>query len=207
MAVLNITYKQLVQNTLNGILAAIQNKDSYSSSVPANYKSGWSYADVWTNHTTTYATRSSSVIGVVSTATITNDFNQFLLDRGINSNDETLVTTKGILNFYNNVSAWVAARLTVVQGSISGMGSTTASTAKCLFYNNNSSITPKTPTLKVNTSTITNSDITSSLTDLNSTLCAVVRSNTILYDITTSCSCCSSSSCSCSCSGFIAHII
>lgn len=206
MATLNITYKQLVENTLNGILAAIQNKDSYSSSVPANYKSGWSYADTWTNHTTTYATRASSVIGTVATSTIKTDFNNFLLERGINSSDETLVTTKGILNFYNNVSAWVAARLTVVQGSIKGMGSTTASTAKCLFYNKNSSYTPKVPTLKVNTSTITNSDITSSLTDLNSTLCAVVRSNTILYDITTSCSCCSSSSCSCSCSGFIAHI-
>ena len=116
-----ITYKDLTNYALTKIKALCCNIDT--DAIPAVYKAGntrdvktASYAWVggYKNPTCrpafTYVARVTSQnnnIAIVPMSTVTSEFNQFLIDRGINNKPDTVVTFKMITNFFNNIASFV----------------------------------------------------------------------------------------------------
>jgi hypothetical protein len=194
-----LTYQTLIDSTLSTILSLVQNKDGYSSSVPAEVKPGYSITTTigrsggLVNGTPCYFTFTLSAdthLNTVTTETITNEFNQFMTDRGIMAKASSVVTTRGLINFFNNIAAFCSVKLILVTGQ------NTAS--KVMFYNQVENTYPVTSPTQEN-ELVSATDFNSMLNALNSTINNATKLYIARYTISSSSSS-SSSSCSSSCS-------
>jgi hypothetical protein len=130
-----ITYGALRTNVLNWIKTKCNNIDAYSSNVHASMKANWSSnvkstttkwaryyahninrsptkADYYqTTCTTKISTVNNSVIPVVSLTQLTSDYDSFMTNANISQRDSYIVTTSGLLNFWNNVICFLYRHL------------------------------------------------------------------------------------------------
>ena len=127
------TYADVINATIDRIIAICQNIDGWKSSVPAMYRNG---------HTKTYAQLpveeeavssgkkrkigraaftatlqgrvNDSMLVTVSSSIVRNQFNQFITSRGISGKPDEVMSVKAIMQFFNNVSSFIAARVFLV---------------------------------------------------------------------------------------------
>lgn len=139
-----ITYKDLVDYAVNKIKASCHNIDAFHSSVPAQYKNGsvvtkaskyWSRTAhdrgvQWrAEHTSTIkATTSDGTLAVVPSATVTSQLNEFMQSRGLLTKEDTVMSFKTIINFFNNLSAFMSVKLWHIYSPVQG-------TRGIIFYN------------------------------------------------------------------------
>ena len=122
-------------------------------------------------------------LGIVTETQIEEDINNFLASRGIASKAETPVTTKGILNFYNNIASFMSAKLILVTSEL-------APGEQHIFYKTTGVTYPAVSNLTNENDIVTPTEITESLNALTSTINITSKSVPVKYDI----SCYSSSS-------------
>lgn len=207
----SVTYGDLITEAYNKIIALVQNRDAYSNAVPAEIKAGYKKTTTITlDHalnkpvTYTFVMPTDPRLAVVSTQQINTDWNNFLTSRGLSSQANQPISTRGILNLYNNIAAFCSVKLILVTSQLTS--------TECVFYNPVDTNYPDVPSTDPN-EYITYADITELLDVLSDTINSVTKLYIARYNITTaSCSCSSSSSsssssCSCSSSSsiFIAY--
>ena len=211
------TYKDLVNGTINTIKNLCSNVGSFSSAVPTQWYNGHQYTKTATfktkvvagtvsssntSSTVTYTLNANSLIKVVPESTVVSQLEDFMKTRGIFvTEDNTVMTSRGIINFMVNAAAFIKARVTVVSSNVHNVS--------LAFYNTDNSS-------YVDVTSINNVDPQNfSLTyvdQLNKALNNIDRHQTLTYNTKVSCcsssSSSSSSSCSSSCSSsfFIAYM-
>lgn len=151
-----ITYKDLVDYAVNKIKASCHNIDAFSSDVPAQYKNGsvvtkaskyWSRTQNSYNgntyrseHTSTIkATTSDTSLAIVSTETVTSQINEFMQSRGLLTKNDTVMSFKAIINFFNNLSAFMSVKLAHIYSPVQG-------TRGIIFYNSGNVTYPEVST-------------------------------------------------------------
>ena len=200
-----ITYADLVNSVVNKIASYCQNVDGYSSEVPAELKPGHSYSLQWTNvANATFTLQNSAYLNTVSKATILSQLNSFLASRGLSNKAGTIVTIKGMMNFYANIAVFLGCRIVTI--------SSNQTSKTCLFYYSGSITYPSVLNSGITTPGVSANDAKSNLDSLMTSISASSRIFTTKYSIgINSCCSCSSSSCSsssCSSSSyFIAFMI
>lgn len=197
-------YSELATITLSNILSLIANRDSYASDVPDQLKANYSRTDTLNRShgahegqvpcTITYTVADDPTLKPVSTAQIADDYYRFLESRGIYTKTDQPVTTKGIINFFNNIAAFCAVRLVLVTSQYTP--------SEFIFYNPKE-VTYPTVSVVDNTVKVTDANIQDMLTNLNTTINNVSKLYTVKY-VASSNSSSSSSSSSCS-SAYIAY--
>ena len=121
-----ITYKDLYDDVINRIASICKNIDSMSG-IPSTLKNGTVVRSVTFNACTATFTVNDSLLtdtNYVSIEEVRNQLREFMGNRGINvdesknppTNDKKgkRVTTKGILNFYNNLSCFTSTKFVQV---------------------------------------------------------------------------------------------
>ena len=217
-----IYYKDLIDNAKNLILDICQNVDSYRD-VPEGYKSGFAsgsreivinrhngkkgYQQSGYNYNiSSFTSSTNKVLNIVSSDKVISDFESFMESRGIMAKSNSPVTTKGLLNFYNNLAAFCSVRIIVVSGNPYRDRFPSA-----IFYNQESVSYPSVDSIEEGEQ-ITAEDVNSALTALTTTMNNINKGYSVRYDLkgwsSSSCSSSSSSSSSSSnCSSiFIAYM-
>ena len=202
-----IVYQDLVNYTLTQIKNKCSNIDAFASNIPASLRNGSTFqiasqfipAQAHSGaHTMTARGRvSDGVLSVVPSSTVYNEINSFLSSRGIKMNPNDIVNFKDIMNFYNNIAAFLSVKLLLVSNSFNS--------GTFVFYNN-SAVSYPSVSLNHVYGELTNAEIKNSVQDyLNviNNVSNVHYANTI---ISYACSSSSSSSCSSSSSMFIAYM-
>lgn len=206
-----ITYSDLIDKTLELIKSRCQNIDAFASSVPSTLKNGasWTLSTATVshrvsssgkqssaNHTlTTTATVSDSTLVTVTSDTVKSQLNSFLTSRGIYQTPDEHVSFKGIVNFYNNVSSFMAAKIMFVTNSF-GAGT-------FVFYNSSGSTYPSCTVydnLEQYTLSQVQTNVQEVLNSVNNVQNLHYATTTLTYNSSCSCSSSSSSSSSSSCS-------
>lgn len=144
-----ITYNDLVEYAITKIKSLCANIDSFKSNVPAQYKDGgvvikaskyWprTYVDKTSHitqrseHTSVLtATTTDTSLVIVPTATVNTDINNFMQSRGLYTKENVAMSLKTIINFFNNLSAFLSVKLWTIYSPIDG-------TRGIIFYNKNS---------------------------------------------------------------------
>ena len=201
------TYGELVQDALNRICSIAQNIDTFRD-VPNEFRNGYSWTmqhnfntnvswdgkgpQVGPSGTSAHMswTLNNGLCVVVPRATVEQQFNEFMTQRGIAQKSNTLMSFKGILNFYANLSAFCCDRLFSLTGH--------RNTAEVIFYDQSASGSDGFPPVSTN-----DSNTETTLDDLNVFANELIenlnRPSRVLNAIyTTNLTCCSSSSSSCS---------
>ncbi len=206
-----ITYADLVAKALQLIKSRCHNIDAFNSSVPSTLKNGasWTISSASVSHrvsssgkqstaTHTLSTTgavSDSTLVVVTSATVESQLNSFLTSRGIYQSPTEPVTFKGIVNFFNNLSSFMSAKIMFVTNSF-GAGT-------FVFYNSAGSTYP-TATAYDGWEKYTASEIQTNLKEILNSVNNVQNlhyaTTTLTYNSSCSCSSSSSSSSSSSCS-------
>ena len=215
-----IYYKDLIDNAKNLILDICQNVDSYRD-VPEGYKSGFAsgsreidinrpsgqkrYQHSGYNYNiSSFTSSTNKVLNIVSSDKVISDFESFMESRGIMAKSNSPVTTRGLLNFYNNLAAFCSVRIIVVSGN-----PYTDRFPSAIFYNQESVSYPSVDSTEEGEQ-ITAEDVNSALTALTTTMNNINKGYSVRYDLnswSSSSSSSSSSSCSSNCSSiFIAYM-
>lgn len=142
-----ITYEDLINESLERVQSVCVNVETWSSSVPALLKNGTSetiksfeveaetylvnkYSHTgWVNkaHTSTVdAIVDDNVLSLVSKSTIRQQLEDFLASRGVKVQSNETVTFKNMMAFYNNLASFLSTKLIYVTSLY--VSST------CLFY-------------------------------------------------------------------------
>lgn len=197
----NLTYGQLTTQFLNWIKNNCSNINSISESVPEEYKDGYTVNLA----NATYSISMQAFYNVVSSDTVDSQFNDFMSSRGIIAKSSVKVSTKGIINFWNNVAAFCSVRIVMITGVFSNGG-------VVRMYNPNGVTYPEVSGYS-GTELIAAADINSALGGLEGILNNVSKALKVNYSQTKIwCSCSSSSSssssssCSSSSSAFIGYM-
>ena len=107
-----LTYGSLITQARNLIKSTCNNVDSNYSSIPAQYKSGWTQqTDNNALHVT--ASLSSNAVSQVAGSTVETDFNNFMNTCGISAISGNIITINGVLTFLNCLSSFCQARCVV----------------------------------------------------------------------------------------------
>lgn len=201
-----ITYGDLVENFKNWIqnkanLINVANDDNeYNRKVPEEWRSGY-VKNLSVSRTNaqepgpiqnvgaSLKIRESSVIGRVSIDTVMSQFNQFMSSRGLSTKTDTQISTRGVINFWNNVAAFCSTNIVLV--------SSNEKTTPQKMYKSNTSW-PSVPNIG-DSELITASDVTTMLSSIEDIVNKTTKLHQIIYDIS-AVSSSSSSSCCCSCS-------
>lgn len=155
----------------------------------------------------TYMT-SSRVWSTVTWSTVETDFNNFLVAKNLNLRNDQLISTRLILNFYENLSLFYANRLVIVYSPIGSQPK------KLYYYNDGSSYNSWAGTVTniespVQDLPVTAEEVNVLLNSINTNLSNKVKTYNQTYTFTTSssssCSSCSSSSSSSSSCWTIIH--
>lgn len=203
-----ITYQDLVNLVLNTIKSKCQNIDSISSNVPSQLRNGysrtidggtiqcqWGDRPSWATLSTVLRLN-DSYLNVVSSSTVANQFNSFMISRGIATRSNTMMTLRGILNFMANAAAFIRAHMMVVSGN--------DTSTKILYYNQNNTSYPAVSSDGIDSSTLSDSFLTTNLNNMLDALNHADRFHSVVYNVSvncsSSCSSSSSSSSSSSCS-------
>ena len=156
-----IEYRDLVNQVVNKIKSICQNIDSFKN-VPADIQNNYT---IYSSSADLDRAFSVSVKddfmnpdkNVVSTATLTNDIESFLSQRCINisaKEGRMVITTRDILNFYQNIAIFIDARVVQVAASHTN--------SKVTFYDKNGSfdsaanIGTDNPGTKINSTNLNN---------------------------------------------------
>ena len=120
-----IFYKDLIESAENMLVEVCQNIGEYKN-VPSQYIEGniVTTKNVPRNQATQhpsyyqYSVKSGDpVLGIVGKSKVLSDFESFMESRGIMAKSNSPVTTKGLLNFYNNLAAFCSVKLLLVTGN------------------------------------------------------------------------------------------
>lgn len=195
-----LTYDDLVSTALVKIKSLCHNINAYSASVPDQVKGAVGYTQTdslnMAKYTYTLEANTDGVIGIVPESTVDTQFNNFISYSGIGSKGNKPITTRGIMNFYNNLSSFCAVRLVSVSSQLAPN--------PVMFYNAVPADNISTyPNIAQNTDSLDyvgSTDVTTLLNSLNESLNKVTKTHTVQYATSISCSSSSSSSSSCSCS-------
>ena len=140
-----IVYQDLLDYVHNNIKRKCQNIDEFSPTVPNSLKNGYKW-DIsrqnvalptgGSNNNYVYTNFSfyirgevkDSLLKVVPMSLVKLQLNNFLSSRGIATKPNEYVSFKSIMNFYNNVSAFLATKLVFVSNSYIN--------ESFIFYNN-----------------------------------------------------------------------
>ena len=202
-----ITYRDLVNNFFDWIqnsanlINVAESDEAYNNNVPKEWRSGYT-RKIETNRTGVHedapiqkvganiTIKTSSIIPRVSINTVKQEFNAFMRDRGLDNDSKlnTTVTTRGIINFWNNVATFCSTNIVLV--------SSCENTIVKKMYRSNTSW-PSVPDIG-DSELIVAEDVLSMLGNLEETVNRIAKMHQILYDIAAFSS--SSSSCCCSCS-------
>lgn len=145
-----VTYSDLVNSAIVKIKALCHNIDSFSTHVPNQYKTGYTVVKarkyfpetkggehggikIWRTGHTSYirAITNDAHLVVVSSATVENDINNFMTSRGMKAKSDTVMSFKAIINFFNNLSAFISIKTFYVYSPVQG-------TQGIVFYNKDS---------------------------------------------------------------------
>ena len=116
------TYADVINATIDRIIAICQNIDGWNSNVPAMYRNGQtktyaqlSVAKKKVSHgkktgraaftATLKGTVNDGMLVTVSSSTVRNQFNQFITSRGISGKSDEVMSVKAIMQFFNYVSS------------------------------------------------------------------------------------------------------
>ena len=135
-----IIYTNLINETLQKIKDVCVNIDSFSPEIPDELKNGTKFLITnlqgLENTYKLYGTTVDNITKVVSSNTVENQFRSFLANRNLTSKYTTnyveKISLKSITHWYNNISAFLAVRLKLINDSF-GHG-------PCIFYDDNSSL-------------------------------------------------------------------
>ena len=200
-----VYYKDLINNSEEMIIDVCQNVGSYRD-VPAIYKSGGSgrtdniprsEGHVGFRYVATYFTYTPVIteqINLVQESTIRSEFESFMSSRGILAKDEQPVTTRGMINFYNNLAAFCSVKVIVVQGD-----PYTTTNPAVIFYRDGDISIPEISVSR-NGDLLTKEDVDDSMQLLIQSMNNVNKGYGIQYKYEGHSSSCSSSSSSSSCS-------
>lgn len=221
-----ITYKNLTDTFLAWLKTSCKNIGSYASDVPAYFKKNYktkvsdkvkafnqdgvaTEAEAGVN----INIRNTSVIPTVTIATVESDFNSFMQSRGINTKSDLTITTRGIINFWNNVASFCSVNILFVTGSSAGT-SPTVKTFR-MYKTKGGGEYPSVPGTTEG-ELISSNDVKTLLSNLEETINKTSKTHQLIYDMvafssssssSSSCSCCSCcSSSSSSSSAFIVYM-
>ena len=204
-----ITYGDLVDHFANWIqneanlINVANTDDEYNQKVPREWRRGYSRT-VDTDRSgakepapinkvgATITIVDNSIIDRVTPAKVMEEFDRFMTNRGLSVSQkrDTLITTRGIINFWNNVAAFCSTNIVLV--------SSNENTTVRRMYKSNTSW-PAVPNVG-DSELIIASDVTTMLSNLEEVVNRTSKLHQIIYDIAAFSSSSSSSSCSCSCS-------
>lgn len=143
----DIVYEDLVNEIINKIKSICVNINSYSSSVRDNFKNGKTFtiasksytaSGSRTAHTKTVTAKvQDDMCAVVPESKIREQFEQFLIDRGIavtNKKGKEVISMKSMMNFYANVATFITSRI-VFMTNVFKPENDDAPQTKLRFYN------------------------------------------------------------------------
>lgn len=131
----------------------------------------------------------NSPIVVVSTSTISSEWNNFLVSRGISRKSNTVMTDKAILNFIANAAVFIKTKCVVVTNDYDDKSA-------IVYVSGNNTFPAVTPEINQTSETITRQNLKEMVNGLNNNLGYFQ----CYYEMGVNCSSSSSSSCSSSCS-------
>ena len=107
-----IIYQDLISYVTALTASLCSNVNGFNSDVPNYIKNGITYNLATRGQVVAKATVSDSVCSVVSSSTIQSQLNSFLAARGMQTANDTVISFKHIMNFFNNIASFLAAKLT-----------------------------------------------------------------------------------------------
>ena len=121
-----ITYGDLINGVYDKIISTCDNIGGYSSS--SSLRPGHSYTRSYNNHagdkstgvSMTATMYGSSYLSTVSSSTVRSQLDSFFQSRGLASKAGEYITTRGMINFYANLAAFLSAKLVRVVSSYDG---------------------------------------------------------------------------------------
>lgn len=192
----NITWNDLITTARNNLIASIDNLEG--NTIPQSLNGSTVVFSSRKRARTSY--QSQKAWTTVSQSTVLADFDNFLATRNLNNRSNQIVSTRLILNFFENIAHYYTNRLVFVYSPFTN-------TRVIYYYNNGTSpnswsyIPPDIPVPTPVEDTVTATDIQTMLTNINANLKNKVRLYEQKYNFVTTCSssCSSSSSSSSSC--------
>ena len=122
-----ITFGDLVAWSKDMIKGLCKNIDAFANDVPAQYRNGSvvtraskSFSRTNGNNNVTWRTAYTSILRsttgdgslvVVPSATVNSDLESFFSSRGLNTKTNTVMSTKAIINFFNNMASFMSVKL------------------------------------------------------------------------------------------------
>lgn len=208
-----INYQTLIDDFRDWMQQNCNNIDEYSDQVPAAAKPGFSSIVSGSKASggsnagggARARIRESTVLPVVELNDVVNELYDFLHARGINTKSDKSITTKGVINFWNNIAAFCANRIVLMNGqhmsSTIRMFKSAGRDANLDFVFDYDEVPPVDDTVKM-----TAQDVETMLHSLESVLNKESKIHMIRYDYEMFC-CSTSSSCSSSSSSmFVAYM-
>lgn len=143
-----IVYQDLVESAIAQIKSVCENIDSFPKYVPNELKNGQEITigtyyvpgQTWLNgkkshhgwtikdHTSELKLRvEDDVLNIVSESTIRQQLDEFLIERGLKTQSDEIMTFKNMMDFYNNLASFIAARVVYVTSIYTP--------SVCVFYN------------------------------------------------------------------------
>lgn len=203
-----ITYGDLYDSIVQSIKSKCANVgSSWSSAVPPNLRSGHS-ASFTTGSLTVRESLSDGNLTLVPVSTVQSQLDSFLMSRGLYTKRDQVMTLKGIISFYNNVAAFLLARVKVAAGDSVRVN---GSIGQCTYYLSSSGISYMSIPY-ADTQSWSVGEPQASVTNLYSAISNTGKLYFARYSYSFTSSCCSSSSCSSSssssssCSMFVAYM-
>ncbi len=195
-----ITFQEIRDAAWSYIYNRCQNLDKYN--IPAAAKSGWNTTykndgtgtpgDQGTGQAAgggaTVSIDNSTIIPQYSGTDAYNNFISFLQSRNVYNKDKAVITSNGIITFWNAVACFCASNVVILVGEWFTTGS------NCIVYKPNNNYAPS-PTTQ-DTPNMNNNNINDLLGNLETILSKNTKVHRINYNVSTfsSCSSCSSSS-------------
>ena len=111
-----ITYADLISGVYEKIVSICGNVDGYSSS--SSLRSGHTYKASYNSNpgsaqssglNVTATMESSSYLSTVNSSTVKSQLESFFASRGLDSKSGEYVSTRGMINFYANLAAFLSA--------------------------------------------------------------------------------------------------
>jgi len=201
-AKVTLTYNDLKNSAITQILALCKNI-SGSSDIPECMRKGYvKQFKHWTGGTNFILSDSTAVYDVTE-QTVRTTFDNFLVACGINTKSTQIPTTRGLINFWNNVSSFCTAYIRLAAG-----GFPENDPPKRFIFDSSISIPSAIPTtLNKEEETITADDINNLFMYVKRASADASKIKAMVYNMQSFCSCSSSSSSSsCSSSVFIGYM-
>lgn len=194
-----ITYLDLKNKFLEIAKKNFANLESNYSNIPEEFKPAFTRELSRQNLGGVFvAIEDSSAIQQVSLTEISSELNSFMSSRGINTKENSPITTKGIINFWNNAAIFCATRARMATSPYNGQAFLIYITGEVSYA---------TPGIIDEIGPMNNTDVDAALNSLLSSINSTIKVYPIIYKYTAVCSCSSSSSSSsCSSSVFIAYM-